>query len=154
MHNGCLIQSPELLQSGNSVRENITPFSLSCPIHIAMSNSKVIYKTDQNIKTQSKLALFVHQRLSSPIKWNCRYCNFMSSKNVTDGQVVRAGISVTWNVLSWSGGHEFERQLGRTGVRSTSVLSRTWTKNITAICANCFLQWPWHFHWVTEWKSN
>ena len=32
---------------------------------------------------------------------------------VTDGRVVRAGISVTWNVLSWSGGHEFESQLGR-----------------------------------------
>ena len=32
----------------------------------------------------------------------------------TDGQVVRAGVSVTWNVLSWSGGHEFEPRSGRT----------------------------------------
>ena len=32
---------------------------------------------------------------------------------VTDDQVVRAGISVTWNVLSWSGGHEFAPRLGR-----------------------------------------
>ena len=33
---------------------------------------------------------------------------------VTDGLVVRAGVSVTWNVLSWSGGHEFEPRSGRT----------------------------------------
>ena len=29
---------------------------------------------------------------------------------VIDGRVIRAGISVTWNVLSWSGGHELEPQ--------------------------------------------
>ena len=34
---------------------------------------------------------------------------------VTDDQVVRAGISVTWNVLSWSGGHEFEPRSGCLG---------------------------------------
>ena len=33
---------------------------------------------------------------------------------VTDGLVVRAGISVTWTALSWSGGHEFEPWLGWT----------------------------------------
>ena len=33
---------------------------------------------------------------------------------VTDGRVIRAGVSVTWNVLSWSEGHEFELQLGQT----------------------------------------
>ena len=33
---------------------------------------------------------------------------FMSE--VTDGQVVRQGVSVTRNVLSWSQGHEFEAQ--------------------------------------------
>ena len=33
---------------------------------------------------------------------------------LTDGQVVRAGVSVTWNVLSWSGGHEFEPRSDRT----------------------------------------
>ena len=32
---------------------------------------------------------------------------------VTDGQVVRAGVSVTWNVLSWPGRHEIEPWLGR-----------------------------------------
>ena len=31
---------------------------------------------------------------------------------VTDGLVVIAGVSVTWNVLSWSGGHEFKPRLG------------------------------------------
>ena len=34
--------------------------------------------------------------------------------HATDGLVVRAGVSVTWNVLSWSGGHEFEPWSGRT----------------------------------------
>ena len=33
---------------------------------------------------------------------------------VTDGLVVRTGVSVTWNVLPWSGGHEFEPRSGRT----------------------------------------
>ena len=38
------------------------------------------------------------------------------------------GVSVTWNVLSWSGGHEFEPGRVKLGVCGTSVLSRTWTK--------------------------
>ena len=33
--------------------------------------------------------------------------------SVTDGRVVRAGVSVIWNVLSWSGGHEFETRSGQ-----------------------------------------
>ena len=33
---------------------------------------------------------------------------------VTDGQVVRAGVSATWIVLLWSEGHKFEPQSGRT----------------------------------------
>ena len=33
---------------------------------------------------------------------------------VTDCWVVRAGVSVTWSVLSWSGGHEFEPRSGPT----------------------------------------
>ena len=32
----------------------------------------------------------------------------------TDGRVVRAGVSVTWNVLSWSRGHKLEPRSGRT----------------------------------------
>ena len=35
------------------------------------------------------------------------------SGEVTDGNVVKAGVSVTWNVVSWSGGHESESQSGR-----------------------------------------
>ena len=35
-------------------------------------------------------------------------------KEVTDGLLVRAGVSVTWTVLSWSEGHEFEPQSGQT----------------------------------------
>ena len=45
---------------------------------------------------------------------------------VTDGRMVRAGISVTWKVLSWSIIHEFEPQSGELGVHSTFVLSHTW----------------------------
>ena len=37
-----------------------------------------------------------------------------SVRVVTDGQVVRAGVSVTWYVLSWAGGHEFEPRSGQT----------------------------------------
>ena len=45
---------------------------------------------------------------------------------VTDGLVVRANVSVTWNVLSLSGGCEFEPSwVSELGVLSTSVLSRT-----------------------------
>ena len=33
---------------------------------------------------------------------------------VTDGLVVREGVSVTWSVLSWSGGREFEPWSGGT----------------------------------------
>ena len=46
---------------------------------------------------------------------------------VTDGQVVRTGSSVTWNVLSWSGGHGFEA----VGSNSECIvpLSTSWTKN-------------------------
>ena len=40
-------------------------------------------------------------------KWWAEY-------GVTDGLVVIAGVSVTWNVLSWSGGHEFKPRPGWT----------------------------------------
>ena len=43
-----------------------------------------------------------------------RRVHFLVALKVTDVRVVRAGISVTWNVLSWSGGHEFKPQSGRT----------------------------------------
>ena len=47
---------------------------------------------------------------------------------ITDGKVVRVGVSVTWNVLSWSGGHEFAPGLVELGVLGSSVLSPTWIK--------------------------
>ena len=40
---------------------------------------------------------------------------------ITEGQVVRAVVSVTWNVLSWSGGHKFEL----TQIKGGSFQSRT-----------------------------
>ena len=40
---------------------------------------------------------------------------FIDVSEVSDGRVVRAGVSVIWNhVLPWSGGHEFEPWSGRT----------------------------------------
>ena len=36
------------------------------------------------------------------------------SDKASDGRVVRAGVSVTWHVLSWSGCHQFKPQLCRT----------------------------------------
>ena len=53
---------------------------------------------------------------------------------VIDGLVVRAGVSVTCNVLSWSGGHEFEPWLGWTWGAWYFCRSHTWTKNIYFIC--------------------
>ena len=52
-----------------------------------------------------------------------------SGSEVTYGQVVRAGILLTWNILSWSGGHEFEPWSVELEVLSSFILSRTWTKN-------------------------
>ena len=43
------------------------------------------------------------------LEWSIQHVS-----EVTDGQVVGAGVSVTWNVWSWSGGHEFEPCSGRT----------------------------------------
>ena len=48
--------------------------------------------------------------------------------DVTDCQVVRVGVSVTWSVLSWSGGHEFASLSSELGLRSISVQSHTLTK--------------------------
>ena len=36
------------------------------------------------------------------------FSNDIRCHEVTDSWAVRAGVSVTWHVLSWSGGHEFE----------------------------------------------
>ena len=57
---------------------------------------------------------------------------------VTDGQVVRAGVSVTWNVLSWSGGHEFEPRssLG-------CIVLRTWSKIFSLNRDTCMLLYIW-----------
>ena len=52
-----------------------------------------------------------------------------------EGEVsVCVGVSVTWNVVSWSGGHEFEPWLGQTWGPWNFCLSCTWTKNIV-MCA-------------------
>ena len=49
------------------------------------------------------------------ITWQYLGAIFLRDRSeVIDGQVVTAGVSVTWNTLSWYGGHEFGPQLGRT----------------------------------------
>ena len=71
-----------------SVSLSVCPsFCLSVYLHIYLS----IY-----------LSIYLHIYLSSCLS------------EVTDCQVVRASVSVTWNVLLWSGGHEFESRSGQT----------------------------------------
>ena len=51
-----------------------------------------------------------------------QYALRVSPVKDTNGWLVRVGVSVTWNVLSWSGGHEFEPWVEvKLGMRSTSV---------------------------------
>ena len=63
------------------------------------------------IKTKQKKLQFIQVNMDQSLL-NC------SVYKVPDGRVVRAGVwdhvSVTWNVLSWSRGHEFEPRSGRT----------------------------------------
>ena len=44
----------------------------------------------------------------------CFWKDRISGYKVTDGRMVRAGVSVTWSVLSWPGGRKFEPRSGRT----------------------------------------
>ena len=48
------------------------------------------------------VSLMIINGLFNLLQW------FVWLLEVTDGRVVRTGISVTWNVPSWSGGHEFK----------------------------------------------
>ena len=91
----------------------------------------------------------VLQLLTIPFPWENAWLRMWMGE-VTDGLMVRAGISVTWTVLSWSGGHEFEHRSDcrvELGVRGTSVPSRTWTKiinkgiqcHVWPCVTNCFL---------------
>ena len=76
----------------------------------------------QQKDTQHKTVI-KHAKKTTVINWSNRVSTEASclsqhnhtaiwqGRRVTDGRVVSAGISVTWNVLSWSGGHEFEPQL-------------------------------------------
>ena len=54
----------------------------------------------------------------------------LTNQGVTDGQVVRAFVLVTWNVLSWSEVTSSNPGRVELGVLSTSVQSRTSTKHI------------------------
>ena len=60
---------------------------------------------------------FTHNRCNNvqpthpvPLHW----CPWMASLLHAYGQVVRIGVSVTWNALSWSGSHEFKPWSGWT----------------------------------------
>ena len=54
---------------------------------------------------------------------------------VTDGKVVRAGVSVKRNLLSWSAGHELEPQSNRTWGVWYFCLSCTFTQKIRHVYA-------------------
>ena len=70
------------------------------------------------------------------------------------------GISVTWNGLSWSGGHdECEPCWVELGVHSTSVLSSTWTKKIKPrgvhdVCVTIMGTVFWSFWYITVQKVS
>ena len=55
-----------------------------------------------------------------------QYIKLTRVSEVTDGWVVKAGVSVTWNVLSWSGGHEFGPDRVEPGMCSTSVCPKSY----------------------------
>ena len=69
----------------------------------------------------------------------CNQCT-TGQGEVTDGQVVRRGVSVSWNILSWSGGHELESRSVRTlGAYNFCPKSYLNHKNILNWCDNLLL---------------
>ena len=60
-----------------------------------------------NFASKTQIRFHFIEHFDTP---NIDFCH--SHMEVTDGQVVRAGVLVTWNVLSWSGGHEFKPRSG------------------------------------------
>ena len=57
--------------------------------------------------------------------------------------MVRAGISATWNILPWSGSHEFEPQPDRTwDAWYFCPVGRTWTKNFFIAARTAQVAWP------------
>ena len=94
-------------------------------------------KYDVELKTRFSL------RLISDFKsWTIIYSLFLlviythkgsRSGEVTDGLVVIAGVSVTWNILSWSGGHEFKPRPG-------------WTWGAWYFCPKSYLNQTHHLH--------
>ena len=76
--------------------------------------------------------------------------------HVTNGRVVRAGVSVAWNVLLWSEGHGFEPQSGRTWDAWYFCLSRTLTKDFWTRMNHMQLDLHLHFylHKCLLWPNN
>ena len=65
--------------------------------------------------------LLNHDKFQSiPLPWSFLFWN---SQSVVAEWLEHASQSVIWNVLSWSGGHEFDSYHVELGVHSTSVLS-------------------------------
>ena len=82
---------------------------------LLVHNSGYFHKTHLFKVTNDPPVLFLHYRK--------RYLRPLESESTTRMQIVEvpcngrgvwAGISATWNALSWSGGHEFEPWSGRT----------------------------------------
>ena len=106
----------------------ISPFYCDHVFTKQCDYSIIIVRTRQSIASASvylrNCAFEITSDLYDNVAVQC--CTFLFW--VTDGQVVRADVSVTWNVVSWSGGHEFEPRWVELGVLHTSVLCRTWIK--------------------------
>ena len=62
---------------------------------------------------------YTRQSISNEIQYNT---DTGQAIEVTDGLVVRAGVSMTWTVLSWSGDHEFETPV-RSNLGCVALLS-------------------------------
>ena len=72
--------------------------------------------------------LYVCQDWQSILSCPCRTCEFRMPSTTTTA--ARAGVLVTWNILSWSGGHEFNPDQDELVMHSTSVWSCTWTNQV------------------------
>ena len=82
--------------------------------HVSSSGHKRLYKSHMHINSTIWIGPVLQSSLMLLEKEEEKFekRNFIHSlQEVTDGRVVRADVSVTWNVLSWSGGR-VESNLG------------------------------------------
>ena len=85
------------------------PFSFCDPIRVCLVLLYSLWTLIRAVTTAFGVIWEVRNHISS--RWNYYLSSIrICMAKVSDVQVDRAGVSVTWNVLSWSGVHEFEPQ--------------------------------------------